>query len=124
MATILDKDIIRETTIKYEDREIQITLTADQQIDLKLKGMKSGTLRMGIEDLYKQLHGDNGKDEDTELEVKANVKTKPKGEKSINDPMISLHALRSLNAIACMSLATKVELEKLICELIKQDIKL
>jgi len=31
MATLLNKEITRETTIKVEDREIQITLTEDQK---------------------------------------------------------------------------------------------
>ena len=58
MATILDKDITRETTIRFDEREIQITLTEQQTISMKLKGMKSGAVEIPIGDLYKQLKGD------------------------------------------------------------------
>ena len=60
MATILDKDLTRETTVKVDDREIQITLTEGQTISMKLKGMKSGILEIPIEKLYHQLRGDGG----------------------------------------------------------------
>jgi len=55
--TPLDKDLSRETTVKVEDREIQITLTEGQNISMKLKGMKSGTLEIPIGTLYSQLKG-------------------------------------------------------------------
>ena len=57
MATILEKDLTRETTIKIGGREIQITLTEDQKISMKLKGMKTGAVDVSIEDLYKDLAG-------------------------------------------------------------------
>lgn len=58
MATVLDKDLTRETTVKVDEREIQITLTENQTISMKLKGMKSGSVEIPIGDLYKQLKGD------------------------------------------------------------------
>ena len=39
MATKLDKDITRESSVKIDDREINITLTDKQEIRLKLKGL-------------------------------------------------------------------------------------
>jgi hypothetical protein len=111
MATILDKDLLRESTVKYDDREIQITLTADQRIEFKLKGMKSGLLSISIEDLYKQLKNDK-------------VEVKPTNIKKDNEPVVNLNRLRSMNAIAHIDLKTKVELEKVICELINEEIKL
>ena len=117
MATILDKDITRESTVKIAGREIQVTLTADQQITLKLKGMKSGILSIGIEDLYNQLSGvDN-----TPNEVEVEVKQKSKKVKSGDEPMISLHRLRSLSLVTKMDFTVKLELEKVICELINDD---
>ena len=79
MATLLNKEITRETTIKVEDREIQITLTEDQKISMKLKGMKSGTVTIDIGDLYKQLI----------------QKEEVKNEKELSDGMlVSLHDIR------------------------------
>jgi hypothetical protein len=57
MATILDKDLTRESTVAFENRLVQVTLTADQKISMKLKGMKTGTVEISIEDLFKQLAG-------------------------------------------------------------------
>ena len=57
MATILNGDLTRETTVKVDEREIQLTLTAEQKISMKLKGMKSGTVEIGIGELYHKLAG-------------------------------------------------------------------
>lgn len=120
MATILDKDVTRESTVKYDDREIQVTLTADQTITFKLKGMKSGILSIGIGELYAQLRGD-----DTKKEAKpSSVSVKRKSNDDEASPMISLNRLRSLNMVTPMDMKTKLELEGLISELIKQEIKL
>lgn len=117
MATILDKDITRESTVKIAGREVQVTLTADQQIAFKLKGMKSGMLTIGIEALYQQLSG-------VDVEVKdepKEVKEKPKKTKPIDEPMISLYRLRSLSLVTKMDLSAKLELERVICELINDE---
>lgn len=120
MATILDKDVTRESTVKYDDREIQVTLTADQMISFKLKGMKSGVLSIGIGELYAQLRGD-----DVKKDVKpTSVSVKRKSSEDDASPMISLNRLRSLNMVTPMDMKTKLELEGLISELIKQEIKL
>ncbi len=58
MATILDKDLVRESTVKIDGREVIVTLTDKQTISMKLKGMKSGDVQISIEDLFKQLKGD------------------------------------------------------------------
>jgi len=115
MATILDKDIIRESTVKVDGREIQVTLTADQQIAFKLKGMKSGILTIGIGELYNQLGGSDEEITEKPKEAKAR---KPK---STDEPMISLNRLRSLAMATKMDMNIKIELEKIICELINDD---
>lgn len=115
MATILDKDITRESTVKVDGREIQVTLTADQQITFKLKGMKSGILTIGIEELYKQLAGDVVEDAPKE------VKQKPKKTKPSEEPMISLYRLRGLSLVTKMDYPVKLELEKVICEMINDE---
>jgi len=63
MATVLDKDLTRETSVKIDNREVVITLTEKQTIFMKLKGMKSGGLEIGIDELYSQLKGDDGVNE-------------------------------------------------------------
>lgn len=121
MATILDKDVTRESTVKYDDREIQVTLTADQQISFKLKGMKSGVLNIGIDTLYKQLKGDN---EPVVEKPKAGPVSFKRKESGDDSPMISLNRLRSMSLVTHMDFKIKLELERVICELLKQDIKL
>lgn len=111
MATILDKDIIRETTVKIDGREILVTLTADQKINLKPKGLKSGDLNIGILDLYKYLTAPNKK-------VEEKKDNKPKKVKvSDDDPMINLTRLRSMAMTAKMDFKVKSELDKVIREI-------
>lgn len=114
MATILDKDITRETTVVVDNREVMITLTTDQTISLKLKGMKSGVLTIGIDELYNQLAGVEEKVVEKPKEVKPK---KPK----VDEPMISLNRLRSLAMVTKMDLKVKVELDKVIRELINDE---
>lgn len=71
MATILDKDLVRESTVKFKDREVQVTLGADQTIRFKLKGMKTGEVSISINDIYSQLAGI--KSEDSIVEKKGSV---------------------------------------------------
>jgi hypothetical protein len=122
MATILDKDLVRESTVKYDKREIIITLTEDQKISFKLKGMKSGDVSIGIEQLYKQLMG--VEDKGLAGKVKAKVVEQPRFKKSDENPVIDLYSLRTSAMVTKMDMSAKVELEKVICELINQNIKL
>jgi len=88
MATKLEKDITRESLVIVDDKEIVITLTADQKISMKLKGKRTGGVSTTIEDLYNQLSGDNSsKNESTVKPTKGN-------------PMILLNDLRAQNAIS------------------------
>jgi hypothetical protein len=121
MATILDKDLVRESTVKYDKREIIVTLTEDQKISFKLKGMKSGEVSISIEKLYKQLIGIE--DKGLAGGVKEKVVEK-KFKKSDEHPMIDLYSLRTSALVTKMEYSAKVELEKVICELINQNIKL
>lgn len=122
MATILDKDLVRESTVKYDKREIILTLTEDQKISFKLKGMKSGEVSIGIEQLYKQLMGIE--DKGLSGKVKAKVIEQPRFKKSDENPVIDLYSLRTSALVTKMEYSAKVELEKVICELINQNIKL
>lgn len=125
MATKLDKDITRESSIKIDDREINITLTDKQEIKMKLKGMKSGELSISIEDLYNQLSGRDVAAVEAEAEVKPknNLMSIIRDDSSKDDdsPMINLNDLRSLNAISGFDIATLTKLDGLLAELIKND---
>lgn len=90
MATKLEKDITRESSVKSDDKEIMVTLTADQKISMKLKGKRSGAVTISIEELYNQLTGSE--------DSTSNKKTTEKPTKK--NPMILLSDLRSHNAIS------------------------
>jgi hypothetical protein len=78
MATVLEKKVVRESKAQRDDRNIVISLTEDQEISLKLKGLKSGEVTISINDLYNYLSGDGDEkeSEEKEPEVKKIVKTK------------------------------------------------
>jgi hypothetical protein len=121
MATILDKDLTRESTVKYNDREIQVTLTEDQKISFKLKGMKSGALTIGIEELYGQLfHGSPVASTGLVKTVVDDVVTKKGSENgSVDNPMISLYDLRSDINTTPMSMETKILFDTFVSNAIK-----
>lgn len=99
MATKLEKDITRESTVKDEDKEIMVTLTSDQKITMKLKGKRSGVVSISIEELYAQLTGKSLKTE--EKKSKGMVSTSSVEQKPTKkNPMILLSDLRSMNAIS------------------------
>lgn len=124
MATVLDKDLVRESTEKYDSREILVTLTEKQTVSFKLKGMKSGEVSIGILPLFKQLSGiDDSLAKGTKGAV-APAKIPKKIKDLDGDPMINLYRLRALNMVTKMDYNVKMELEKLICELIKQEVKI
>lgn len=118
MSTILDKDLVRIATVKRDDREIIVTLTADQKISLKLKGMKSGMLNMDIGELWDTLNGSTPKPIPL-------IKVTQRVAKVLADnPTISLNELRTEVLITHMDLPVKYQLEKALCELLKREIVL
>lgn len=99
MATKLEKDITRESTVMDGDKEIMVTLTADQKISMKLKGKRTGAVEIGIDQLYAQLTGkDMGTDEPKEQKSISIKQSEEKPTKK--NPMILLSDLRSMNAIS------------------------
>jgi hypothetical protein len=127
MATILDKDITRETTVKVDDREIQITLTESQNISMKLKGMKSGTVEIAIGDLYKQLKGDVSEapkenksvhvthEEEDDKPMAKNDLSYSKGDSKY---LISLHDIRHAMLVTSMEYEVKLKFEAFLVGLI------
>jgi hypothetical protein len=116
MATILDKDLTRESTVKITDREIQITITADQKVTMKLKGMKTGAVEISIEDLYKYLKGED------EPKLKSIVTDRVQKRQN-NEPMISLYDLRSQLNIAAFDYPTTVKFDNIVKDLIDDSKK-
>jgi hypothetical protein len=122
MATVLDKDITRETTVKIDDREIQITLTDRQTIFMKLKGMKTGGLEISIMDLFNQLKGVDVKAEP----VKEVEQTRYKGGIDLSSYkgddrfLISLHDIRSYVMVKAIDLDVKLKFETLLVDLINE----
>ena len=118
MATKLDKDLNRETSVKFDDREVIITLGQDQTIGFKLKGMKSGHLSISIEELYRQL---KGYDQPPKQQVTGSITitNEPEHTKHKNGKnMISLNDLRSQNLISSLPYEDKVKFEAIITNLI------
>ena len=120
MATILDKDITRESKILVDGREIQVTLTEKQSISMKLKGMKSGVVEVGIEELYNQLSGG------VKAEVKAEPEIDMRGRVDLSDYkgeskyLISLHDLRHAMMVKPIDINIKLAFEAFLVELIKE----
>ena len=121
MATGLEKDVTRESSVEYDERNIQVTLTKDQKVSMKLKGMKSGAVSISIEDLYKQLVGNETPKEDVPKGPVAIVAKKARKEGGNVGPMISLFDLRSLSCVTAMEYKTKVLFEGIIVDLIKRN---
>lgn len=115
MATILNKDLVRESTVHIGENAIVATLKADQSIDLKLKGVRGGdVLNISLLDLWLYLGGEETKPE------KGGVVaiTKPKPKKGDNK-MISLYDLRSSNAISTLDYADMAKFDGILSDMIK-----
>lgn len=103
MATLLLKDLTRESTELVEDKNVIITLTENQRIEMRLKGTRSEPLNIGILELYEMLAGVSGKSSKT-----AN-----------GDKKISLNDLRSANLISTLDYETKVKFESIIVKMLE-----
>lgn len=117
MATILDKDLVRESTIKIGDREIQVTIGADQTISMKLKGLKTGIVSISIEDLYKQLTVGVEAEDDKLKSI--TVPTGGVKKQNPNEPMISMHDVRHRLNVSGFDYATTVKFDGIMRELIE-----
>jgi len=118
MATKLDKKLTRESSSKVDDREILVTLTDDQTISMKLKGMKSGIVSVGIEDLFKQLSGVSVPTIET-----PSVPSIPTKVKTNNSVMISLHDIRHRLNISGFEYPVQAKLDEILNELINEKQK-
>lgn len=116
MATQLNKDVTRESNIVRDDRNINVTLTSDQKIVMKLKGMKSGDVSIDIGALYDQLTGG-----DKQVKKPVTYRTKESGryeQPSIKVTKTVLNDLRSQNAISGMDTETLAKFDQIINNLL------
>lgn len=120
MATKLEKNLVRESTVVVDEREVMVTLTADQKISLKLKGMRTGEVSIDIGELWHQLNGTDPEDDSSENKSSGAVTIKNDAPKrgSKNNPMISLHDIRTYNAISGLDYPTLVKFEGILKNLI------
>jgi len=124
MPTALTKDLLRESTEKYDDRNIYVTLTADQKIKMKLKGMKSGEVSTSIRSLYLELCGCEDEEGTAPVkEVKSVSYTRKESGKYVQpDPRIAkviLQDLRSQNAISGLDIETLAKFDQIIVNLLQ-----
>lgn len=115
MATKLDKKLTRESSLKVDDREILVTLTDEQTISMKLKGMKSGIVSVGIDDLFKQLTGVSVPSIES-----VSVPIKPKSNDGL---MISLHDIRHKLNISEFDYNILAKLDAILNEIIEERLK-
>jgi hypothetical protein len=128
MATKLNSTLHRESSLTVDDREIVVSLNEDQTVSLKLKGMKSGTVQIGIRELWYYLNAEEDSyttdmkswNPDDDDEVIAPPK-KVIAKNCKGDEMISIKELRSLNAVTSSDLDITVKLDELCVDLLNRN---
>jgi hypothetical protein len=98
MATKLDKTLIRETDIIVDNRNLVISLTEDQHISFKLKGMKTKSCESPIQNVFNLLMGTNPDEDTTPTQhgsITVNNKENSKQEKSPGSNFINIQDFRS-----------------------------
>lgn len=121
MATVLEKDLVRESTEKFDDREIVVTLGVNQKIELKLKGLKKGGVSVGILELWNKLNGNSDAPKAEEPKKLNSIKRDDSVKNT--DVMINLNDLRSQNAISTLDIATLCKFDGIIKGLIEDQKK-
>jgi len=114
MATILNKDLVRESTQEIGDKAILVTIKVDQSVELKLKGVRGDGLNISLIDLWEYLGGE-GVVSDKKGQA---IEIKKSAPKKGDNKMISLYDLRSMNMISTLDLPTKVKFDGIIKEVI------
>lgn len=114
MATKLDKEISRETEVVKDKRNLIVSITPDQTIKLKPKGLRgnNGVVEVSIEEIWNIKTG-----------TKSLIEKAEKREKKINDddqPVVNLHWLRSQSAISGLPVADIAKFDGIIKNLIDE----
>lgn len=117
MPTKLEKPIVRESSEMVDKRNIMVCFQTDQTIRLKLKGMKSGVLTIGVKDLYEYLFSKENNSEKTRKQnnVSCGEDTRVKG---TDEPMINLDDFRSAYMVLDVPYDVKVRIEAIAMSLI------
>lgn len=124
MATKLDRELVRESTVLVDDKIIIVSIMPDQSIEMKLKGVRGGVLKISLLELFEYLGGISTPivEEDAvdvPINGKGGLKATPVKKSKDNEKMISLYDLRSENMISMLDLPTKVKFDAIIAELIR-----
>ena len=118
MATILNKSLVRESTVEISNKAIIVTVKDDQSIELKLKGIRGGeTLNISLIDLWEYLGGETPSDSNDKKSGAISIKKK--APKKGDNKMISLYDLRSANAISVLDVNDMVKFDGIISDMIK-----
>lgn len=114
MATKLEKEISRETEVVKDKRNLIVSLTPEQTIKLKPKGLRgnNGVVEVSIEEIWDMKKGVKSLVEKTEK--------KEKKRSSDDQPMINLHWLRSQSAISGLPPADIAKFDGIIKNLIDE----
>ena len=104
MATILNKDLIRESKIKIKDKALIITLKGDQSLELKIKGMRGSGYTITFSDLWEYLGGKGSGGIKRQLG---------------DNKLISLYDLRSHNAISTLGINDKSKFDQIISDMLR-----
>ena len=122
MSTKLLKNLVRESTETIDGKPVIITLTSDQEIELKIKWKRGCGETIYIKDLFNQLYGieDSGPEK---KKVGSLVISRDKESKKGDSKMISLNELRSHNAISMLDLVTLAKFDQIIKSVIDSQWK-
>jgi hypothetical protein len=118
MATKLEKNVVRESSVEFDERNVIVTLSDEQQISMKLKGMRKGDVSIGIDELYAQLTGSNNSEGHGSDRPKYDTKQMPLGTSKTR--LISLDDLMRSNLISDSDYPVKVQVAKIIKDLIER----
>lgn len=116
MATILNKDLVRETTLMVGSNPLLVTIKSNQTVELKLKGVRGGdVLNIGLLELWEYLGGEDKSADDSG----GLVSIKPSKPKKGDNKMVSLYDLRSHNAISNLTHGEVAKFDGIISDMIK-----
>ncbi len=97
-----------------------VTITKDQKIQFKLKGMKSGAVSIDIREIYCQLTDCDAPEDTNNSKRTVSIRHDQPTPGSKKNPMISLIDLRSKNAISGLDYQTLSKFDGIIKGLIDE----
>lgn len=111
---ILNKDVTRESTIEVDGRNVIVTMTQNQRISMRLKGLgKARTVSIDIEKLFKQISGMEVEEETPNLSGR-----KPKPD---DKNLINLGRVRDAFLVADIPYEQKVVFARFVKEILAEN---